>query len=95
MKAERVKIMTTCVGRKKCVYRGRVNVHLVTWNAAVVVTQPVLTDLYVIPLRVIVYVNRKHVPSMLHGTVHHVRVCVKTVMKCAMVHVTQCVTVPG
>ena len=95
MRAGHVKTTITYAGRKKCAKVGVVFVRSVTRNAAAVVTRPVLTDLYVIPLRVIVYVNRKIAPSMRHGTVQHVRANVKTVMKCAMEHVTRCVTVPG
>ena len=95
MKAASVEIMTIYAGRKKCVWLVLVNVRLVTRNAAAVVTRPAPTDLCVIPLRAIVYVNRKIVPNMRHGTVQHVRVCVKTVMKCAMERVIQYVTVPG
>ena len=95
MKAASVEIMTTCVGRKKFAKVEVAFVRLVTRNAAVVVTRPVLTGLCVTPFPAIVCVNRRIVPSMLHGTVQHVRVCVKTVMKCAMEHVTRCVTVPG
>ena len=95
MKAERVEIMTICVGRKKCAKVGVVFVRPVTQNAAVVVTQPVPMVLCAIPSRAIVCANHKIVPNMLHGIVQHVRVCVKTVMRCAAAHVTQCVTVPG
>ena len=95
MKAASVEIMTTCVGRKKFAKVEVVFVRPVTRNAAVVVTQPVPTDLCAIPSRVIVYVNHKIVPNMLHGIVQRVRVCVKTVMRCVAVHVTRYVTVPG
>ena len=95
MKAASVKIMTTCVGRKKFAKVGVVFVRPVTRNAGGAVIPHVLTGLCVTPFPAIVCVNRKIVPSMLHGTVQHVYVCVKMVMKCAMECVTWCVTVPG
>ena len=95
MKAGHVRTMISCVGRKKFAKVEVAFVRPVTRNAGGIVTRPVLTGLCVTPFPAIVCVNRKIVPSMLHGTVQHVYVCVKMVMKCAMECVTWCVTVPG
>ena len=77
MKTAFAEIMTIYAGRKKCVYRERVNVRRIIRNVGAVVTRPVLTGLSVTPFPAIVYVRRKIVLTMQFGIMTPVRVSVK------------------